>query len=290
MNRQRLVVAEPIGFCFGVKRAINLAKRARKKFPRVWTAGELIHNPGVVAELRQEGIRAVRSLDEVKGGALVIRSHGCRPEVMEQARGMGVPVIDATCPYVGRVQRVVSDLKSAGFSVIIIGERDHPEVQSLLGYAENAGLVFEPGMKINATKIGVVAQTTVPLKAFQSALAELSQREFEELRVLNTICNEAASRQAAARKIAQEVDLMVVIGGHNSANTSRLADIAREAGKLTYQVEHQDELNPGWFIKAQRVGVTAGTSTPSWVVDGVLDALRALLAGRGDRGGRRGKD
>ena len=253
---------------------MNLAKQARRKFSRVWTLGALIHNPEVVAELRREGIREVDSLRQVRGGALVIRSHGCPPEVLEQARKLGIEVIDATCPYVGRVQRVVRDLKSAGYLVIIVGERDHPEVQSLLGYARDAGMVYETKMKISEKKLGVVAQTTIPLKTFQAALTDLSQRQFEELRVFNTICQEAASRQAAALKIAREVDLMVVIGGRNSANTSRLADIAREAGKQTYQVENRKELNPGWFAQTQRVGVTAGTSTPSWVVDDVLSALR----------------
>ena len=284
----RLVVARPIGFCFGVKRAINLAKRARLKFNRVWTLGALIHNPEVVAELRRQGIREVSSLGQVKGGALVIRSHGCPPEVLEQARKLGIEVIDATCPYVGRVQRVVRDLKSAGYLVIIVGERDHPEVQSLLGYARDAGMVYESKMKTSEKKIGVVAQTTIPLKTFQAALTDLSQRQFEELRVFNTICQEAASRQAATLKIAREVDLMVVIGGRNSANTSRLADIAREAGKQTYQVENRKELNPGWFAQTQRVGVTAGTSTPSWVVDDVLKALRASRPGRRGCRGRRG--
>jgi len=284
----QLTVAKPIGFCFGVQRAVNLARQARRKFPRVWTLGALIHNPEVVAELRREGIRAVDSLDQVHGGALVIRSHGCPPEIMAQARQLGVAVIDATCPHVGRVQQVVKDLKSAGYLVIIVGERDHPEVQSLLGYARDAGMVYRPKMKIAATKLGVVAQTTIPLKTFQAALTDLSQRQFEELRVFNTICREAASRQAAARKIARKVDLMVVIGGHNSANTSRLADIAREAGKQTYQVESRKELNPGWFTQAQRVGVTAGTSTPSRVVDDVLKALRALRPGRRGCQGRRG--
>ena len=285
---RRLIVARPIGFCFGVQRAVNLAKQARRKFRRVWTLGALIHNPEVVAELRREGIRAVNSLRQVRGGALVIRSHGCPPEIMEQARKLGVAVIDATCPHVGRVQRVVRDLKSAGYLVIIVGERDHPEVQSLLGYARDAGMVYDSKMKIDAKKLGIVAQTTIPLKAFQAALTDLGQRQFEELRVFNTICQEAASRQAAARKIAREVDVMVVIGGHNSANTSRLADIAREAGKQTHQVENRNELDPGWLVQAQRVGVTAGTSTPSWVVDDVLSALRTSRPCRRRCSSRRG--
>jgi len=285
----RVMVAQPVGFCFGVKRAVNIAKQARKKFSRVWTLGALIHNPEVEAELRREGIREVKTLERVDRGALVIRSHGCRPEIFEQARRLGVQVIDATCPHVSRVQRFVQDLKSNGYSVIIVGEESHPEVQSLLGYAQDAGVVYQQHMKLTAKKIGVVAQTTIPLKTFQAALANLSQGSFEELRVYNTLCEEAAGRQAAARKIAQVVDLMVVIGGRNSANTSRLADIAREAGKRTYQVEKKEELNPGWFVRAQRVGVTAGTSTPSWVVDDVLTVLRTSLARRSARKGRRGE-
>lgn len=279
----RIKVAPSIGFCFGVKRAINLAKRARHKFQRVYSLGALIHNPEVVAELRDSGIKEVQSIDDARGGALVIRSHGTTPETLALARRRGLQVIDATCPYVGRVQRVARDLQSAGYSVIIVGERDHPEVQSILGYARGEGMVFSAGMKIDARKIGVVAQTTIPWKTFQTALADLCQRHFEELRVFNTICAEAAGRQDAAHKLAREVDLMVVIGGHNSANTSRLADIARNAGKQTYQVENEQELNPDWFQAAQAgkpspvvVGVTAGTSTPSWVVDDVLAKLRTL--------------
>jgi 4-hydroxy-3-methylbut-2-enyl diphosphate reductase len=284
-SRPRIVVARPFGFCFGVKRAITIAKNARRRHSRVWTLGAIIHNPGVVAELRREGIKAVTRVSEARGGALVIRSHGCPPETLARADKLGVAVIDATCPHVARVQRVVQDLKTSGYSVIIVGERDHPEVQSLLGYARDAGRVYESGMlhrpaRSASLRIGVVAQTTIPLRTFQAAVADLSCGRFEELRIFNTICQEAAGRQAAARKIAQEVSLMVVIGGRNSANTSRLADIAREAGKRTYQVETPAELNPGWFVQASRVGVTAGTSTPSRVVDDVLTALQALLTQR----------
>jgi 4-hydroxy-3-methylbut-2-enyl diphosphate reductase len=276
----RIVVAQPIGFCFGVKRAINLARSARRKFSRVWTLGALIHNPGVVAELRKEGIREVKSVAGARGGVLIIRSHGCPPGIIEETRRSGRIVIDATCPYVGRVQRVVQDLKCGGYSVIIVGEQDHPEVQSLLGYAADAGMVYAPHMKLTGRKIGVVTQTTMPFDTLQSALTDLSRGGFEELRVLNTICEEAAMRQAAARKLARIVDLMLVIGGRNSANTSRLADIARAAGKQTCQVENAGELNPSWFNASETIGVTAGTSTPSGVVDDVLVALRRLLAAR----------
>lgn len=275
MNRgKRISVGRPVGFCFGVKRAVRLALRARRQYSRVLTLGPLIHNPVVEAELRAAGIRKVDSPVEARDAALVIRSHGCPPAMLAQVR-RGCAVIDATCPHVQRVQRFVQDLKSAGYFVIIVGERSHPEVQSLLGYAGESGTVYSEGMKLPARRLGVVAQTTVPQKYFRAALTSICRQGFDELRVFDTLCREAAVRQAAAAELAQQVDVLVVVGGRNSANSSRLADIAREQGKPAYPVETADEVKPEWFTHSRHIGVVAGTSTPSRVVREVLQRIRS---------------
>lgn len=260
-------VARPTGFCFGVERAIRLAQEGQRRYGRVATLGELVHNPQVLKELETEGIRAVESPARAgKPDALVIRAHGCPPEVLETCAGLGIRIVDATCPYVRKVQSVARRLKEGGYAVVVVGERDHPEVRSILGYCGRAGMVYTPGRRVRADKIGVVAQTTMSRERLRLAVADLSRFRYTEFRVFDTICEEVTARQDAAARIAAGSELVIVVGGRSSANTSRLAEIAAEAGAEIVHVESAVELDPGRLAGSRRIGVLAGSSTPAWVV------------------------
>jgi len=270
----KVIVARPMGFCFGVERAIGLAKSGKKQFGRISTLGELVHNPLVLKELEREGIRSVRSARQVREGALVIRAHGCPPETFAECTRLGIALVDATCPYVRKVQNVARRLKDKGYTVVVVGERNHPEVKSILGHCEGRGRVYSPKMRLKGGKIGVVAQTTMSRERLREAVASLSRFRYNELRVFDTICEEVAARQLAAARIAQQVDLVVVVGGRNSANSSRLAEIARNAGRRVVFVERASEVPLRIVERADRVGIVAGSSTPSRVVSEIVDIVR----------------
>ncbi len=270
----RVTIARPTGFCFGVERAIRLAKAGKERYGRVSTLGELVHNPLVLEELAADGIRAVAQVRPMREGALVIRAHGCPPRVLERCRGLGIVTIDATCPYVRKVQNVARRLKDNGYVVVVVGERDHPEVRSILGHTGRAGRVWDPRMRLEGRKVGVVAQTTMSRSRFREAVANLSRFRYTELRVFDTVCEEAAARQEAADRLARQVDLVVVVGGRNSANSSRLADIARDAGRRVVFAERTADVPRGVMAQSRHVGIVAGSSTPSWVVREVAKIVR----------------
>jgi len=270
----RVTVARPTGFCFGVERAIRMAKEGKRQFGAVHTYGELVHNPLVLEELEAAGISAVRHPGAARGGALVIRAHGCPPDVLARCRKSDIRIIDATCPYVRKVQNVARRLREQGFVVVVVGERDHPEVQGILGHCAGAGRVFTPGLRVRADRIGVVAQTTISPTHFREAVAKLSLFRYTELRAFDTTCQEVTARQEAAARIARKAELVIVVGGRNSANTSRLAEIARNAGKDILHVERASELPRRRLARAGSIGVVAGSSTPAWVVREVATAAR----------------
>lgn len=272
------------GFCFGVKRAIRIAietkRRAEsecggKKLP-VYTYGPLVHNPAVVDRLSSEGIISVDDLTEVPKGFIVIRSHGIPPKMRLKASSLGFSIVDATCPLVSRIHEVVRKLRDEGYRVVIIGRPDHPEVVSIVGHAGDDCLVIESVADAERVrfrrKTGVVVQTTAPIEQFREIVAALLCRT-SECRVYNTICFETLKRQQETRDLAARVDVMVVVGGRRSSNTTRLVDICTEIGAITYRVERFEELQPSWFSTVKKVGVTAGTSTPEDVLNKVSESL-----------------
>jgi (E)-4-hydroxy-3-methyl-but-2-enyl pyrophosphate reductase len=274
-----IYIADKAGFCFGVKRAINTAFEASSR-GNVYCLGPLIHNPQEVERLSRAGVRTVEHFNSLKpGDYLVIRSHGVPPQVLTQAQEKGLNIIDLTCPFVGKAQRDAESLKKEGYQVVVVGEKTHPEVQSILGYAGDNALVVEKVDDIEEmqfhTRIGIVAQTTQSYGNFSEIVIRLL-RLSKELKVFNTICNSTKERQDAARTLAGEVDIMLVVGGRNSANTGRLASVCRLENKPTYHIEVADEILPEWFRGARKVGVTAGASTPDWVLEAVINKLQQL--------------
>ena len=273
-----VILADKAGFCFGVKRAINTAFGAAGK-GKVYCLGPLIHNPQEVDRLHQAGVETVQDFEALQpGDFLIIRSHGVPPLVLAKARDKGLQVIDLTCPFVGKAQRDAESLCKDGYQVVVIGEKKHPEVQSILGYAGTNAVVVETADEVDGMKfksrLGIVAQTTQSYSNFSEIVIKLL-RLSKELKIFNTICHSTKERQDAARILAGQVDAMLVVGGRNSANTGRLVSVCRQAGKPTYHIELADEIRPEWLKGINKVGITAGASTPDWVVDGVLKKLKS---------------
>ena len=275
----KIFVASEAGFCYGVKRATKAAfEAAASAAGPVYTLGELIHNPQVVARLEEVGVRAARDVADVGTATVIIRSHGLPRAIVEALAAQGANVLDLTCPTVKAVQQRAAALASEGYEVVIVGDGDHPEVEAIAGYAGPAAVIVnseeEAAAIPRAEKIGVVMQTTHTAEACLRIVAALLDKA-HEIRIFNTLCDATAKSQKAALQLAAEVDVMVVVGGRNSANTGRLAEICRGAGAETHHVETANELRAEWLEGVAAVGVTAGTSTPDWVIEEVVAKLSA---------------
>ncbi len=284
----RIDVVKNAGFCFGVKRAIRMASEAAHSRPRpVYTLGPLIHNPQVVRKLADEGVVAVPSLSDVESGTVIVRSHGVDPRIVDEARRRGIEIVDATCPFVQNAQRYARLLGERGYLTVVVGEASHPEVQGILGHAGKSSRVVAEEADVERLgaqpAIGVIAQTTLSEEYFSKIVALLVEKT-RELVVYNTICSSTASIQEATREVARKADVMVVVGGRNSANTTRLARICRRTGRPTYHIETDSELKTEWFGSAASVGVTAGASTPEWLVQDVVRGLERIAGMKYDVG------
>lgn len=289
----KVVRAEQAGACYGVQRALDLAMAAVEDGGRACTLGPLIHNPRVVARLERHGVRAVAALEDAHDDeTVVIRSHGVTPEVKRAVERRGLPMVDATCPHVARAQKAAAALAREGMQVIVVGEAGHPEVEGLVACAreacgEDASTPLSESRQVRVVAapedlpvrlegpVGVVVQTTQTRAALDAVLDALRERGIEPA-VKDTICFATRQRQEAAAALADEADAFVVIGGRNSSNTTRLADICRARCERTHHVESADELDPSWFKGCATVGVTAGASTPEDQIAAVEEALLAL--------------
>lgn len=279
-----VVLAEHAGACYGVRRAVGMAYSLLDEDTSASTLGPLIHNPIVVSNLAEQGIVQVESLDDVLGDTVIIRSHGVVPEVLDEAYARGFHVVDATCPYVSRAQKGARELARKGCHVLVVGEAGHPEVESLVAYAKSGAhgnarvdVVSCPHDIPNnlSEPVGVVVQTTQTQDTLDAVLEKLSS-ENVSVTVKNTICSATRDRQSAASKLAKQVDAMVVVGGKNSANTSRLAEICRLQCSNTFHIERACELISLGLQNYKDVGVTAGASTPPEQIDDVLKVLNSL--------------
>lgn len=263
-----VILADNLGFCYGVKRAIQLAEDSAAPGQVTNTLGPIIHNPQMVAKLAENGVGTVDSLDEVKEGTIIIRSHGVGPDVYDRVEAMGLNMVDATCPHVRKAQSSAKMLADEGYQVVIIGEKRHPEVKSIIEWAGDGAVAIETEEEADALpkygKLGVVAQTTFSAPKFKLIVERLLDKS-SDMKILRTICTATDQRQSAAMKLATEVDLMIVIGGKNSANTTRLAQLCSDKCK-TYHIETADELRDDWFDKIKKIGITAGASTPDWII------------------------
>lgn len=272
-------VAQPSGFCFGVKRSIDMVEKAIQEGKKnIQIFGPIVHNPQQIAELEKKGVKMINSIDEIQPGTLFIRAHGISPKVREELMKKGVmEIIDATCPFVKVEQDYAKKLAEEGYQVIIIGEKNHPEALGAQGYAEGSiiiGSVEEARSLKEVPKIGAVVQTTLEPEEVAKIVAELYHKA-KEVRVYNTICQSTKMRQPAAKQLAQEVDVMIIVGGKNSGNTRRLAEVSSRI-KTTYHIETAAELKKEWFNGVKKVGISAGASTPEFIINEVVEALKKM--------------
>lgn len=276
-------LAKTAGFCFGVKRAVDqVYEQLEKTGGPVYTYGPIIHNEKVVEDLEKRGVRVINSeteLREIKAGVVVIRSHGAGKGVYEILNKPGITIVDATCPFVKKIHRIAASQKDAGRRVIIIGNSGHPEVKGIQGWCEESALVVEEPAQIEnlpvqpEEKLCIVAQTTFNYNKFQDLVEIFTEKGYDIL-VLNTICNATQERQVEARRIASEVDAMIVVGGKNSSNTRKLYEICQKECKNTYFIQTLGDLNPECVNSVRSVGITAGASTPKQIIEEVHTNVR----------------
>ena len=280
-------IAPHAGFCFGVKMAIKKGEElVRAGHVPLATLGPLIHNPQEVKRLEGMGIYARDSFEEIQEKTVMIRTHGVAPSIYDEARSRGLELYDCTCPFVSKVQKLAHEYSQNGYLVLILGNRSHPEVEGILGWAGENGTAFQQiqeleSLSLAGQKVCLVSQTTENLERFEQAVSALEQYGIEELKVFNTICSATRERQNAALELAGTVDFMLVIGGSNSANTQKLANICRQNGCRTEHIESVEDIDSAWFDGVENVGITAGASTPDWIIREVTLKMEEMTMEQG---------
>jgi (E)-4-hydroxy-3-methyl-but-2-enyl pyrophosphate reductase len=277
-----IILARDMGFCWGVRRAISIMEEVVQQEGEVYSLGPIVHNPLVMAELEKRGVRAINgNIPLQEGKPLAITAHGAGPEIYRLAREKGIRLIDTTCPIVTRSQRWARRMAQQGFTIIIFGDAQHREVKGVLAWTEGKGMAVTDVSQVprGLSRIAVISQTTQEPRKFAAFVAQLLQERIEEIhefRLVGTLCNVTSSQQEAARELARQVDVVIVVGGRNSANTRHLAEVCQETGVPTYHIERAEELDPAWVRGCRKVGITAGASTPDWAVQEVVSRLRQL--------------
>ncbi len=273
----KIQLAESYGFCFGVKRAIKIAEENKNSS----TYGPLIHNANEIERLKRDfNVALSDNLDSFEfGDTAVIRTHGIPKQELEILRERNVDVIDATCPYVTKPQQICEEMSTQGYDILIFGDEEHPEIKGVKSYATGKAYVVNSAEEVDALplreKVAVVAQTTRRIEDYQNIVSKL-MISHKEVRVFNTICNATFDNQDAVRKLAREADVMIVIGGKNSSNTKQLHSIALDECPSSYHIESADDLNPEWFVGKNFCGISAGASTPDWIIQSVMERVRTL--------------
>ncbi len=266
------------GFCFGVAITVKKAEEAIAQRSDVTTLGHVVHNPQTVATLEASGLRNAAGIDEVQSGALFVRAHGLPVDVFEKAQAKGLEIIDATCPMVTKIHVQAEKLKAEGYKIIVIGDPAHPEVKGTLSHVPGAWCIetVEDVAKLpRGSRMGVVVQSTYSRERFSDIVKALSEKYYE-VRAVNTICTDTNNRQSEALRLANEVDVMVVVGGKTSANTKHLAELSETHGARSFHIEGPDELRPEWFDGVKVAGLMSGASTPGWLVDSVQARMEEL--------------
>jgi len=276
----KLLIAKNLGFCTGVNRAYRLAIQAAKKGGPVYILGYLVHNQKVIDELKEKGIQTVSDLREIPKGAsgsLIISAHGLPPEDYEKAKSTGLSIIDTTCPWVKRPQALAKKLSDEGYHIVIVGDKNHTEVAGILGWAGKRASVVDSVKEARKLtpkeKIAAIAQTTQSSKHFDEIVNALAERT-KELQACNTICEATKKMQRSAVDVSRRAEIMLVIGDGKSANTRRLKELCEETGAKTYQIEGADSLDMNLLKGFDIIGLTAGASTPAYVIEDVIKKLR----------------
>lgn len=277
---RKVILAENAGFCFGVKRAVDEAIKTQREYnKKIYTLGPLIHNNDVVKYLEDNDIYAIdiNNIDELnKGDVILIRSHGVSKEVFDTLTNKGLIVINATCPFVTNIQKKVNKYSNEGYKIVILGDKKHPEVVGINGWCNNEAIVTKDG-NVNENlpnKVCVVSQTTEKEENWNVTINNLSKKTIE-LQQFNTICAATEERQSSVLELSKSVDFMIVVGGKNSSNTTKLYEIAKENCKNTIHIENAKELLPSLIEdkSIDKIGITAGASTPDWIIKEVIEVM-----------------
>jgi len=294
----KVIVAENCGFCLGVRNAISMAEKilARKNdvgSGPVYSLGPIIHNKDVVKRLAKAGLKTVNSVEQIRsvrsprdslrrtpnGGTVIIRSHGAAPKQIAKLKEKGVNIVDATCVLVKRVQQIAKELGKSGYKVVVIGDENHPEVHAVVGCAKDVIVIADESdlhkLPLNG-KLGIVCQTTQSQECFSKILGAIGRHGFSELKVINTLCKEAIKRQESAVQLCKQVDIMFVLGGLESANTRRLAELCKKYNSQTFHLQNWNEFDKSILSGKKVAGVTAGASTPEWIIVEFVENLAAF--------------
>jgi len=281
----KVLVAEKCGFCHGVRNAISVAEKTlahEKGESPVYSFGPIIHNKDEVERLAKVGLKTVDAVQQIQSGTVLIRSHGAAPEQIARLEEKGLNIVDATCILVKRVQHIAKELADDGYEVVIIGDEDHPEVQAVMGCATDVVVIGDENdlhkLPQNA-RLGIVCQTTQNPEHFGKVLGAIGRYGFSELKVMNTLCKEAIRRQESAVQLCMQVDIMFVLGGLESANTRRLAELCKKHNSQTFHLQNWNELDKNILYGKNIAGVTAGASTPDWIIAEFVKNLEAFDTG-----------
>lgn len=282
---KEIILAKNSGFCFGVKRAVDMVvKYYYTKGVKVSTLGPLIHNNDVIEHLEAHNIKDINlaQIDELSANdVIVLRSHGVTPDVIEKINETGARVVDATCPYVSTIHKKVQKYHSLGYQIIIVGNKEHPEVVGINGWCDNSAVIVRGGNELDDVRLGqkvcIVAQTTEKADNFEQVVTAVSKR-CAEVEAFNTICSATKERQQSAVEVSRQVDLMIVIGGKHSSNTKKLFEISRENCEKTILIENSAELDERIILgdAVKKIGITAGASTPDWVIQEVIHKINTI--------------
>jgi 4-hydroxy-3-methylbut-2-enyl diphosphate reductase len=283
MKNMKIEKAEKLGLCFGVRRAIKLLKEAANKYGELETLGPLAHNRLLVEALANLGVKPINHLDQAQGKILAITTHGVSPAVLSEVRARHIHIIDTTCPIVRKAQNAAKELAEAGFDVFIFGDAKHSEVKGILGWTGDQGIAALNMKQIDRagrspSRLGIISQTTQTQSAFDKFVRQLIGMlgpKVEEMRLINTLCKVTQGQQEAALKLARKSQLMIVIGGSNSANARHLVEICSPVVE-THLVETADEVDTSWLAGKHHIGITAGASTPDEAVEELIDKLKSL--------------
>ncbi len=283
-KRRRIVLAQVTGFCFGVKRAVEMANAARRtRQDRMTVLGPIVHNPQVIARMDNDGIGTSNDLDSIREGTVVLSAHGVAPSIVAQAKSQGLNILDVTCPFVTKVHRTAKQLYDQGYQVLLVGDHGHTEVKGVVGTVEAEGgrvtvvasveeVIALRNAKGLGKKVGLVSQTTQRNVDFGGIVGEVA-RTATDVRAVNTICNATDELQDAAVNLARSVEMVIVVGGRKSANTQRLRQLCADQGVAAYHIETAVEIDPDWLEGIEVIGITAGASTPDWSIEEVARAL-----------------
>jgi len=278
----KVIVAKKCGFCPGVRNAISTAEKILKEEKEVYSLGAIIHNDDVVERLADNGLKTVESIEEITSGTVLIRSHGAAPAQVARLRERGLNIVDATCVLVKRVQQIAEQLGNSGYEVVVMGDRNHPEVQAVVGCVADVMVIADESDVHNLPrngKLGIVCQTTQTPEYFGRMVGAIIREGFGELKVINTLCKEAIKRQESAVQLCRKVDVMFVLGGLESANTRKLAELCKKYNNQTFHLQSWAKFDKRMVFGKSAAGVAAGASTPDRVISEFVEQLTALDSG-----------